>query len=338
MKTRIVLPVVISGLCLAPGILRADFILQRYSADTTVPAVIVPNIASEGTATSGLPMLEDNNLVFSLYAEKDGAEPIFLDEKVVFAGSGDVKVITEDRFPGEARVLGDRSFYASGLVTVPEGASTLGTLVLRRENTSDPSNPITISEETLTANSKDADFYTTALDVAALEAAGKRGQETFSIYSVDSSGNAVLVDRQSVNIYPPASVEITGLKTGDVIVHSSPTVEFTFKNLYPVSETWARIYKGNYDPNNENGTFIVPVSVTYPPAEDLNWLTRSVPDPQTAKITLEDWSELIPDDGIYTIEVLTQTPFNGWTPVMLSHTTIEVDRTIEVQGQIFSSE
>ena len=132
-------------------------------------------------------------------------------------------------------------------------------------------------------------------------------------------------------VYPVATVDIKGITEGGSILHGTPELQFDLKNLYPWSETWARIYKGSFDQSNENGTFIQPVYVAY-------WNQDPGADPLSTTIILSDWSDLILEDGQYTIEVLTQTPFLNGAPEVVGKVTFLVDREVEINGQIYSSD
>ena len=142
---------------------------------------------------------------------------------------------------------------------------------------------------------------------------------------------SVQLDYEKVMIYPKPTGAIRGITEGQVILHGPPQIFFDMKNLYPWSETWARIYSGTYNPANEDGKFIAPVYVAY-------WNPDPGADPLTTTIALSDWSDLVLEDGVYTIELLTQSPFFGGAPEMLAHLTFTSDRTVEVNGQVISSE
>jgi hypothetical protein len=53
---------------------------------------------------------------------------------------------------------------------------------------------------------------------------------------------------------------------------------------------------------------------------------------------MDDLSNYASRDGIYTLEVVTETPFFNRAPERLAYVTFEVDRTISSRGQLSTAE
>jgi hypothetical protein len=60
--------------------------------------------------------------------------------------------------------------------------------------------------------------------------------------------------------------------------------------------------------------------------------------PQTLSLSIDDLSNYASDDGLYTLEVITHTPFFGRAAERLYHVTFEVDRVITSRGQLSTLE
>ena len=57
-----------------------------------------------------------------------------------------------------------------------------------------------------------------------------------------------------------------------------------------------------------------------------------------AMIPVTNWDQYVTEDGIYTLEVNTITPFNNGNPERILAVTFEVDRTIQLVGSTTTSE
>ena len=164
------------------------------------------------------------------------------------------------------------------------------------------------------------------------------GKEKFVVLAesdVDTNGDPIhrQIASGSIQIWPRAQGKITGLVQGDRITRSMPDVNIYLYDLYPNSTTYATIYKGeaNLDGN------VIPVYTSfklgpYNRAEPIG--TASSP----AEIPVTNWDKYITDDGTYTLELSTITPFNGGQPERILAVTFDVDRKIEFVGSTTTSE
>ena len=105
-----------------------------------------------------------------------------------------------------------------------------------------------------------------------------------------------------------------------------PHARVVCNDLYSDSVTYAQIYKGQ--PALGTSGRIIGSSVvsfnTYAPQDAVVPLTVSEAD--------------IKEDGTYTIEVLTVTPFDERRPERVTYVTFEIDRTIKVNGTLATAD
>ena len=145
-----------------------------------------------------------------------------------------------------------------------------------------------------------------------------RGEERFSLYSLeDYQAPASQLASETVQVWPVADGAIAGINSGDLIRYQLPQLTFTVNDLYPNSTTYAQAYKGN--PALNTAGKILPGSALA--------LNESVP--QDRVLVVDDYSEALGSDGIWTIELLTKTPFGV---DRLSYITFTLDRTMKVNG------
>ena len=155
----------------------------------------------------------------------------------------------------------------------------------------------------------------------------ERGEEIFRAFALpDADQDWLQIASARVQVWPIADVEIEGLAPGAKITRSLPNLTINLKDLYPDSTTSVKIYKGSEALGTE-GTLVEGASVSY----------NSIV-PQNAQILLRNWDQYATDDGTYTLEIITTTPFDNRAPERLAWLTFDVDRTIEVNGSATTSE
>ena len=172
-------------------------------------------------------------------------------------------------------------------------------------------------------------------EIPYIELSSVRGKETYKIHAqsgIDANGEIIwkTVGQKSIQIWPLAQAEIAGetYKDGDRFTKSMPDLEVKLWDLYPNSTTYVTIYKG--DPAAIDAPTQVPVlsrQIT---------INQDIPLCDTIAITTLDQD--ITDDGQYSIEVSTITPFNNGQPERLLAFSFTVDRTIEFVGSTTTSE
>lgn len=164
------------------------------------------------------------------------------------------------------------------------------------------------------------------------------GEQSFTIvrYASYMVPDTILV-QPKVEVWPVATASIDNIAANQVFIDRIPTVVITLENLYPDSYTYVQLYSGS----QVLGTVGAVVGNTerrfgthyYP---HLSGESTNVP--QNLSISIDDLSNYASDDGIYTLEVITRTPFFGRAAERLTHVTFEVDRVISSRGQIRTTE
>ncbi len=153
------------------------------------------------------------------------------------------------------------------------------------------------------------------------------GEETHSASVRLGGGDAsARIGSATIQIWPVGTAQIQGLEPLKRY-RSVPTgVQVALTDLYPDSVTYAQIYKGG--PTLGKTGFVIPSSVF-----SINTFA-----PQNTVVPLLDLANGIQEDGTYTVEVLTVTPFNQRQPERVAYTSFEIKRTLEVNGMVSTME
>ena len=151
-----------------------------------------------------------------------------------------------------------------------------------------------------------------------------RGEERFSAFSVaDYQAPASQLASMYVQIWPVADGLISGITHNQFIRYKMPTITISLNDLYPDSRTYVQVYPGE-ESLGTTGT-VVPGSALI--------VYEAVP--QDRVLTVKDWDDAIAEDGRWTMELLTVTPFGTDRP---HHVPFEVDRTIDVNASFTTIE
>jgi hypothetical protein len=145
-----------------------------------------------------------------------------------------------------------------------------------------------------------------------------RGEERFSVFSLeDYQAPESQVAAETIQIWPVADGSIAGISQGQFVRYMLPQVTLTVNDLYPSSTTYAQVYKGNA----ALGTVgkIIPGSA----------VTINDSIPQDRVLILEDYDAIFDEDGRWTMELLTVTPFGI---DRLAYVSFDLDRTIKMNG------
>ena len=145
-----------------------------------------------------------------------------------------------------------------------------------------------------------------------------RGEERFTIYSIaDYQAPSTQLASQFIQIWPVTDGTITGITAGQTIRTAMPQITFTLNDLYPNSRSYAQVYKG---------TPVLGTTGTMVPGSNL---VISDTIPSSRVLLVNDYDSIFDDDGVWTMELLTVTPFGTDRLAYLSFT---LDRTLEVNG------
>jgi hypothetical protein len=167
-------------------------------------------------------------------------------------------------------------------------------------------------------------LYFSVTEIPGGNRAKVRGEERFTVMSLpDYQTSASQLASKFIQIWPVADASIVGLQDGALIRFAMPPFEIHLNDLYPDSETWAQVYPGEARLGVE-GT-VVPGSAVV--------VKTSVPQDRVLRIN--DWDRVVGEDGRYTVEILTRTPFGL---DRLDHVTFDVNRTLKVNGNVTTIE
>ena len=334
-----------------------DFIRQTQLDDSgLIRDYYVPT--DEGRAPSVLP-ISLNGSEFSLYAQGIGSDDktYFLDSKIVgaYLPRADVNIITEDPYP-ILRTRADRPFIveltASGMVPITSNAANHQKEVYfqsiyeeyDRETHASPADIDTIQVVTEafylsnTNNGPMTRTQTTRLPVGDDGDPTKvEGEEVYTIFSISSDIVPAfsVLDSETIQIWPLADGKIIVgddqvMENGETIrvLRDVPPIRWEANDLYPDSYTYLQIYPGEQKDGTQ-GTLIENTDA---------YFYQSVPVDDGRNVQSWDDEAYTPQDGIYTIELLTVTPFNDRAPEILAWFQVEVDRTIKVRAHVGGSE
>jgi hypothetical protein len=157
-----------------------------------------------------------------------------------------------------------------------------------------------------------------------------RGEERFSLFSLEDtrteteSGNtytapAAQLASQFIQIWPVADGTMSGIADNQFIRFKLPAVTITLNDLYPDSHTYAQVYQGA--PQLGMTGTIVPGSS----------LVINDTVPQSRILALSNYDEVFDEDGQWTMELVTKTPFGI---DRLAYVTFSVDRTLQMNGSV----
>jgi len=151
-----------------------------------------------------------------------------------------------------------------------------------------------------------------------------RGEERFSVFTLaDYQAPVTQIASSYIQIWPVADGSLTGLTQGQLIRFSLPQVTVTLNDLYPSSTSYVQVYPGNPQLGTVGKT--VPGSVLV--------INDSVP--QSRVLTLKGYDALFDNDGLWTMELLTVTPFGT---DRLAYVSFNVDRTIKIISNLTTDE
>ncbi|RYZ14670.1 MAG: hypothetical protein EOO70_07480, partial [Myxococcaceae bacterium] len=275
---------------------------------------------------------------FQLWAIHLGSSQTYLlDSTAVgpYLPHAQVSIATDDPYAPIPRTRADKPFSVtyslSGLVSDTSApASAKSAKLLRHVQSYGPTGtgyPLDRSQATLYDQSTVSSNGTVTLVINpnAIPGADRpkvRGEERFSIFSQASimtdpgSGvsyfmSSAELDSQFVQIWPVADASITGITPGQTLGNTVPQLTFQLNDLYPSSTTWAQVYKGA--PQLEiTGTTIPGSSVT---------INDTVP--ANRSISVSNYGSIFDANGLWTMELLTETPFGTDRLATLTFTVLQ---------------
>jgi hypothetical protein len=291
------------------------------------------SVASAGERISPLPV-DIGGARFELWSVKSTPLTSYLlDTKFVsaYAPSAEVVIRSEDPHPGIPRTRADRPFSVditlSGLLTgTGNPVSSTAVKLLRHVQsygTGGTGEDVNRSLATLESQSQISTNGTQTLNytVNSIPGADRSkvvGEERFSVFSLaDALAPESQLASRYIQIWPVADGSISGITPGAKLRVQLPKLTLTLNDLYPESHTYLQIYRGNPVLGTQ-GTLIPGSS-----------LVTNSSTPVSRVLLLTNYDAVITGDGLWTMELLTETPFGT---DRLDHITFEIDRTIELNG------
>jgi hypothetical protein len=323
--------------CLAAGGSANAQTFTNFIRQTQFPTGVVwdATVAATGTQQSSL-AVDPGGARFELWTVKSAPLTSYLlDSKYVgsYVPLAWVFAFTEDPYEAIPRTRADRPFWVytnvSGLLSGATDPLPSKSVNFTRhvQSYGTGGNGIGLNrtlatlqtQSSLNANGWQALSYATN-SIPGADRAKVRGEERFTISSLaDYQAPASTLASLYIQVWPVASGSITGFTNGMVIKGSIPTVSVTINDIYPDSRIFAKAYPGTS--NLAAVGTIVPGSAVI--------IYDSVPQNRT--LDLNDWNSVLTGDGVWTVDLMTTTPFGT---ERLSTVTFTVDRAIEVTGSV----
>ena len=298
-----------------------------------------------GVAVSGAvlsPLAIDPGVArFELWTIK--ATPLteyLLDSRYVgtYVPLGNLKVRSEDPYTTIPRTRADRPFYVdvtiNGLLSdagAPDAAKNIK--FLRHVQTYGAGGTgVSINRDLATLHSQvmmtqngTQTLTYVVNEVPGADRAKVRGEERFTLFSLPDYQVAAgsQLASQFIQIWPVADGNLAGITPNQMIRFSVPAVTVTLNDLYPSYHTYAQVYKG--PPVLGTTGTIVPGSS----------LLINDTIPVSRVLTLSNYDAVFDQDGQWTMELVTQTPFGL---ERMHHVTFQLDRTIQMNSSVTTVE
>jgi hypothetical protein len=295
------------------------------------------NIAATGESLSPL-AINPGGARFELWTVKGTTPPVnyLLDSRYVgtYVPIAQVAITSQDPYATIPRTRADHPFVVSisvsGLLAGaadPEASKSVTLLQhMQSYGTSgtgvgiDRTQATLLGQQSLNQNGTTTlTFNTNSLPGA--DRAKVRGEQRFSVYSIaDYQAPASQLASQFVQIWPVANGAISGITNNQLVRFQMPTVTFSVTDVYPGSSVIAQAYKGA-PALNTVGTVI--------PGGGKNYHSETVPGNHLESVS--NFGTVFDEDGQWTIELLTETPFGL---ERLHYVTFMLDRTIQMNGSV----
>lgn len=249
-----------------------------------------------------------------------------------------VAITSEDPYSVIPRTRADRPFTVtvtvdgllSGDPNAPEASQMVSFLRhVQSYGTTGTGNDLDRTQATLLLNqditSNGTHTFSYAINsVPGANRAKVRGEERYSVFSLpDYQAPEMQLSSQFIQIWPVADAAIAGMTPGQVVRFTLPPLTLTLNDLYPDSHTYAQVYKGS-PTLGKTGTIVPGSSIV---------INDTVP--QSRVLSLVDYDKAFTDDGVWTMEILTKTPFGL---ERLTYVSFSLDRTIQMNASVTTVE
>ena len=293
-------------------------------------------VPDEGEELSPLP-IDPGGAHFEAWTIKD--QPLrsyLLDSTYVstYTPMAEVVIVSEDPYRIIPRTRADRPFdvviETNGLITdnvdAPDAAKKVHLMRHVQSYGVDGDgdnldrNQATLLQELYLTKNKIYHFTFPINSIPGEDRAKVRGEERYSIFTLDDyQAPPSQLTSIFMQVWPVANGSISGITEGESLRFSTPQITLTLQDLYPDSRTYAQVYPGA--PKLDTKGTVVPGSSIS--------IYDSVPHDRT--LVLNEWDTMIDQDGQWTMEVLTSTPFGI---DRLDYMSFNINRSIEVQSSV----
>lgn len=297
------------------------------------------SVAQEGESRSPLiPGVAGSK--FELWALRESSSEAYLLDATVFSPylpKASVTIRSEDPYPLLPRTRADRPFYVevavNGILNMPEVPDGLKGVKLFHHAQSygtegtgaqvDRDQATLVSESTISTNGGQTLTFAVS-DIPAAGSGEARGEERFSLVSLADYWlpESITLSTRSIQVWPVAGGTISGLAPGQTIGPVLPEITIELNDLYPSSTTFAQVYPGSPQ-SGVTGTVLPGSRIT---------LDDSVPANGT--LVLNNYGSAFDSDGLWTLEILTQTPFGTDRITHVTFTVQDLVTTIDDWRQI----
>jgi len=279
--------------------------------------------------------LEPGGALFQLWTiHKQSGRDFLLDQKLVgaFLPQATVTVRTGDPYTHVPRTRADQPFtveiHVSGILSgpdVPEAAARVR-IEHHARTPEQPAGDLTNSapQEPIAVGYLEANGITSlefpVTNLAAEDPTKATGEEHFTIHALaDGEFGESQIASGFVQIWPVASGHIAGIADGNVVRFKTPVLDVTMEDLYPRSDSYVQVYPGPAKLGTEGKRL------------EGSFLVLDQDRPASRMLRVFNYGELFEQDGTYTMELITVTPFGA---DRLHHVTFTVVREMIVRAQL----
>ncbi len=312
-----------------------NFIRQVQLPETPVRVEREVAVAAVGQILSPLE-INPNGARFELHTiQASPLSSMLLDTRYVgaYVPLANVVIRTEDVNSATVRTRADRPFYVdytvSGLYPATDATAPASAKSVKfyhhtqsyglTDGTNNNPLQATLSSQVYITENKTETLTYALTTIAGADRSKVRGEERISIFTLtDYQAPETQLSSQTVQIWPVADGTISGITDGETIEFSTPTLTLAINDIYPDARVYAQIYKGEKRDDGFVGA-VVPGSAVA--------VNEAVP--QNRLLTVDAWDSVITENGTWTMELLTFTPFGT---DRLDWVTFNVDRTITVRA------
>jgi hypothetical protein len=254
---------------------------------------------------------------------KSGRDDL-LEQKLTgpFLPAATIEVRTLDPDGTEPRTRVDHAFsvhiHASGLLTDEGFPRSVSRVLLERQLVAgDPAQTPSSSRAWIDRNGSTVLKFP-ASGLTAGDPTKADGHETFLIHALAGDRRTEgPIATAKVRVLPVASGRILGLRQGELVNRRAPKVELVLNDLYPKSATHLLLYEGREIHGN--------------PSITVKSLVIDQKNPLSTRIRVDDFSALMPTNGLYTIALVSDTVYGR--ELLCDPVTFEIQRPPRMNGK-----